>query len=358
MVAAIDQLTVRLRRNAAWMLLLLPPAAYALWRFLPDHLRSSMRPHVRGDVSADTSGRAWIKVPYLLAETARMALFGTRLALCWRCPSACFRRAMSHALVAWRARYGVSRSVARGAGSGVGPGARCVRRCRPACGHSGARSAFGRRPWTAVRGIVRERPPGSGGRSRGDRRIDAGDGKLCDVPLAFGPIGVHSLFRLEWNLRQATVVGMIGAGGIGQALFEAQQLFFYQPMVAYLLITWIIVLAVDRASAWTRRRSAGWSWRAEERRHERDHCRHAPDFPGNGGAVAAARRCSRTSAEGGFRRGELRALLPSARAAMIFMPDRVDASFFEKAPRLSIIAAALKGFDNIDVEVCTTRGVW
>lgn len=63
--------------------------------------------------------------------------------------------------------------------------------------------------------------------------------------------------------------------------------------------------------------------------------------------------------EGGrFGDGELRALLPSARAAMVFMPDRVDACFFESAPRLSIIAAALKGFDNIDVEACTARGVW
>ena len=83
------------------------------------------------------------------------------------------------------------------------------------------------------------------------------------IPLALGPLGVHTLFRLEWNLRQATVVGMIGAGGIGQALFEAQQLFFYRQMMAYLLITWLIVLAVDRASEWTRNR-IGWTQLAPE----------------------------------------------------------------------------------------------
>jgi len=65
------------------------------------------------------------------------------------------------------------------------------------------------------------------------------------VPLAFGPLAVHTLFRLEWNVRAAAVVGMIGAGGIGQALFNAQQLFFYKTMVAYVLITWAIVLAFD-----------------------------------------------------------------------------------------------------------------
>jgi phosphonate transport system permease protein len=65
------------------------------------------------------------------------------------------------------------------------------------------------------------------------------------VPLAFGPIAVNTLFRLEWNARAAAVVGMIGAGGIGQALFLAQQLFFYKTMMAYVAITWIIVLAFD-----------------------------------------------------------------------------------------------------------------
>jgi phosphonate transport system permease protein len=65
------------------------------------------------------------------------------------------------------------------------------------------------------------------------------------VPLAFGPLAIHTLFRLEWNVRAAAVVGMIGAGGIGQALFNAQQLFFYKTMVAYVLITWAIVLAFD-----------------------------------------------------------------------------------------------------------------
>ena len=47
---------------------------------------------------------------------------------------------------------------------------------------------------------------------------------------------------------------MIGAGGIGQALYQAQQLFFYQRMMMYLLITWLIVLSVDYVNDWLRRR--------------------------------------------------------------------------------------------------------
>ncbi|MBV8299859.1 MAG: ABC transporter permease subunit [Candidatus Eremiobacteraeota bacterium] len=65
------------------------------------------------------------------------------------------------------------------------------------------------------------------------------------VPLALGPLVVHTLFRLEWNVRAATVVGLIGAGGIGQALFQAQQLFFYKEMLAYVLVTWALVALAD-----------------------------------------------------------------------------------------------------------------
>jgi phosphonate transport system permease protein len=68
---------------------------------------------------------------------------------------------------------------------------------------------------------------------------------FAHLPLAFSPIVVHSLFRLEWNMRAATVVGMISAGGIGQALFNAQQMFHYQEMTWYLAVTWALVMITD-----------------------------------------------------------------------------------------------------------------
>jgi phosphonate dehydrogenase len=48
----------------------------------------------------------------------------------------------------------------------------------------------------------------------------------------------------------------------------------------------------------------------------------------------------------------------SAEAVMAFMPDKVDAAFLAACPRLKIVGAALKGFDNFDVAACTSRGVW
>ena len=84
----------------------------------------------------------------------------------------------------------------------------------------------------------------------GSRLAVAGFGLL---PLAFPPMAVHTLFRFEWNMRAASVVGIIGAGGIGQALFNAQQLFFYNRMVAYLIITWALVMLMDLANSQLRK---------------------------------------------------------------------------------------------------------
>jgi phosphonate dehydrogenase len=47
-----------------------------------------------------------------------------------------------------------------------------------------------------------------------------------------------------------------------------------------------------------------------------------------------------------------------AQAVMVFMPDSVDETFLQACPALKIVAAALKGYDNFDVEACTRRGVW
>jgi len=47
-----------------------------------------------------------------------------------------------------------------------------------------------------------------------------------------------------------------------------------------------------------------------------------------------------------------------ADAVLAFMPDRIDAAFLAGCRRLKIVACALKGFDNFDVEACAAAGVW
>ncbi|MDP3605877.1 MAG: NAD(P)-dependent oxidoreductase [Polaromonas sp.] len=47
-----------------------------------------------------------------------------------------------------------------------------------------------------------------------------------------------------------------------------------------------------------------------------------------------------------------------ATAIMGFMTDQVDHDLLRAAPELEIVACALKGFDNFDVQACTLAGVW
>jgi phosphonate dehydrogenase len=54
----------------------------------------------------------------------------------------------------------------------------------------------------------------------------------------------------------------------------------------------------------------------------------------------------------------LEELARDADALMVFMPDKIDETLLAQCPRLKVIAAALKGYDNIDVGACTRRGVW
>jgi phosphonate dehydrogenase len=55
---------------------------------------------------------------------------------------------------------------------------------------------------------------------------------------------------------------------------------------------------------------------------------------------------------------ELASRSADADALMVFMPDRIDREFLKSCPKLKIIACALKGFDNIDLDACTDRGIW
>ncbi|TCR03270.1 phosphonate transport system permease protein [Neorhizobium sp. JUb45] len=57
-----------------------------------------------------------------------------------------------------------------------------------------------------------------------------------------------SLYRLESNIRSATVLGVIGAGGIGQVLFESIRGFYYPQASAMLIIVIITVSLMDLLS--------------------------------------------------------------------------------------------------------------
>jgi phosphonate dehydrogenase len=57
-------------------------------------------------------------------------------------------------------------------------------------------------------------------------------------------------------------------------------------------------------------------------------------------------------------RAEILARTKNADGLMTFMPDSIDESFLSSCPSLKIVCAALKGYDNFDVDACTRRGIW
>ncbi len=59
-----------------------------------------------------------------------------------------------------------------------------------------------------------------------------------------------------------------------------------------------------------------------------------------------------------FPREEILERTRDAQAMMVFMPDYIDDTFLRSCPGLKIVSAALKGYDNFDVDACTCRGVW
>jgi phosphonate dehydrogenase len=54
---------------------------------------------------------------------------------------------------------------------------------------------------------------------------------------------------------------------------------------------------------------------------------------------------------------DLLAQCREAEGLMVFMPDRIDEPFLAQCPRLQVVAAALKGYDNFDVTAMARRGI-
>lgn len=63
----------------------------------------------------------------------------------------------------------------------------------------------------------------------------------------------YSLYRFESNVRSASVVGMVGAGGIGVVLYEVIRSFQYAQTSAVLIMLALTVTLIDMFSAWLRK---------------------------------------------------------------------------------------------------------
>ena len=64
----------------------------------------------------------------------------------------------------------------------------------------------------------------------------------------------YVLLRFEINVRGATVIGFVGAGGIGQELYTVISFNYYQEISAILVLIVLTVSVIDLASEWVRTR--------------------------------------------------------------------------------------------------------
>lgn len=86
-----------------------------------------------------------------------------------------------------------------------------------------------------------------------------GAGRLAIVLYGFLPQALpqfvsYALYRWEVNIRAAAVMGFVGAGGLGQRLYVALNLFHEHELLTLIAAVYGMVTLVDALSAWLRAR--------------------------------------------------------------------------------------------------------
>ena len=74
------------------------------------------------------------------------------------------------------------------------------------------------------------------------------------LPSVWPQLLAYSLYRWENNIRMASVLGFVGAGGLGQMLYVSLSLFQQAQAASVILAMLILVLGVDVLSNWARQR--------------------------------------------------------------------------------------------------------
>ena len=86
--------------------------------------------------------------------------------------------------------------------------------------------------------------------------------RFAVMPQVMPGFASYTLLRFEINVREASVMGFVGAGGIGQELVVAVRKFFYSDVSAILLMIIVTVFLIDICTGWLRGRLFGTEQRA------------------------------------------------------------------------------------------------
>ena len=86
--------------------------------------------------------------------------------------------------------------------------------------------------------------------------------RFAVLPQVAAGFASYTLLRFEINVRGASVMGFVGAGGIGQELVVAVRKFYYSDVSAILLMIIVTVFVIDIGTGWARGRLFGKDARA------------------------------------------------------------------------------------------------
>jgi phosphonate transport system permease protein len=86
--------------------------------------------------------------------------------------------------------------------------------------------------------------------------------RFAVLPQVAAGYASYALLRFEINVREASVMGFVGAGGIGQELVVAVRKFYYSDVSAILLLIILTVFVIDIGTGWARGRLFGKDARA------------------------------------------------------------------------------------------------
>ncbi len=81
--------------------------------------------------------------------------------------------------------------------------------------------------------------------------------RFAMLPQVAAGYASYALLRFEINVREASVMGFVGAGGIGQELVVAIRKFYYSDVSAILLTIIVTVFVIDIGTGWMRSRLFG-----------------------------------------------------------------------------------------------------
>lgn len=73
------------------------------------------------------------------------------------------------------------------------------------------------------------------------------------IPEAANAVLAQVLFMLEYNIRASSILGFVGAGGLGFVIQIYLQSLDYRRLATVLLLVLVVVLAMDGLSAWLRK---------------------------------------------------------------------------------------------------------